>query len=177
VEQASGLSPGRPAVGPPEIGIAWRVRGKWASHALLQRVARHVAAVEGFTCGRLSVAVVGRRHMASLHRRYLGIDGPTDVLTFDLGCEQRHGWLDAEIVLCADIARSAAVQRGGTSAAAWAELALYLVHGVLHLAGYDDRTARDARRMHAREDELLRQLGLLLRSGPRRGHRRGLRRG
>jgi len=119
---------------------------------MLRRVARRVAAAEGFESGQLSVAIVGARRMANLHWQYLGVGGPTDVLTFDLGSDRRHGRLDGEIVLCADVARR---QR------AWrAELALYLVHGVLHLAGYDDRTPRAARRMHAREAELLRELGI-----------------
>ncbi|HQL55899.1 MAG TPA: rRNA maturation RNAse YbeY [Phycisphaerae bacterium] len=39
-------------------------------------------------------------------------------------------------------------------------MALYVVHGILHLAGYDDHTARDFERMHAREDQLLERLGL-----------------
>ncbi len=143
-----------------QIDIAWRVRDPWASDALLRRVARHVAAAEGFRCGQLSVAVVGARRMAGLHRRYLGADGPTDVLTFDLGGDHRHGRLDGEIVLCADVARQQAAQGGSTGSAARAELALYLAHGMLHLAGYDDHTARDAGRMHTRENELLRELGV-----------------
>lgn len=141
--QAAGLS----------FDIAWRVRGNGAGPTRLQRIARFVAAAEGFDHGRLSVAVVGARRMASLHRQYLGEDGPTDVLTFDLGCDLRHGRLDGEIVLCAAVARRRVAWR--------AELALYLVHGILHLAGYDDRTPRDARRMHAREDRLLRELGII----------------
>jgi probable rRNA maturation factor len=135
-----------------QIEIVWRVRARCADHGLLRRVAGHAAAAEGFARGQLSVAIVGARRMASLHRQYLGVDGPTDVLTFDLGCDRPHGRLEGEIVLCAAVARR---QR------AWrAELALYLVHGILHLAGYDDQTTSGARRMHARESELLRELGI-----------------
>lgn len=89
----------------------------------------------------------------------MGLNAPTDVLAFDLGCARRQGWLDGEIVLCADIARREAARRGGALAAARAELALYLVHGLLHLAGYDDHTPRGFQRMHQREDELLNKLG------------------
>ena len=143
------------------------MRGTWGALTLLRRVARHVAAAEGFHRGRLSVAVVGARRMASLHRRYMGLNAPTDVLAFDLGCDRRQGRLDGEIILCADIARREAARRGGTRAAARAELALYLVHGLLHLAGYDDHRRADYERMHAREDELLGRLGLgpVFRSG------------
>lgn len=63
-------------------------------------------------------------------------------------------------MLCADLARRNAPTRDGTLRAARQELALYLVHGILHLVGYDDRTPRGFERMHNREDELLRELGL-----------------
>lgn len=142
------------------IDLAWRLRTPWRALALLRRVARHTAAAEGFRSGNLSVAVVGARAMATLHRRFMNIPGPSDVLSFDLGCDRNAGYLEAEIILCADVARQRAAARGGTRRAAREELALYLVHGLLHLAGYDDHTARDFQRMHAREDELLVELGL-----------------
>ena len=58
------------------------------------------------------------------------------------------------------MARRRAAARDKTLATARAELALYLVHGLLHLAGYDDRDAAAFRRMHRREDEILATLGL-----------------
>jgi probable rRNA maturation factor len=138
-----------------QIDIAWRLRTSWRAASLLKRVARHAAAAAGFHTGQLSIAVVGAAAMSTLHKCYMGQSGPTDVLTFDLGSHLPAGQLDAEIVLCADVAR-----RAGTLNAARAELALYLVHGVLHLAGFDDHDPRAAARMHAREDEWLQQLGL-----------------
>lgn len=170
-----------PLAKPLQIRIAWRLRkarfGGSAISAvreLLRRVATHTAHAEGFTSGYLSVAVIGTRAMTTLHRRYRGIDEPTDVLSFDLGTDRRRGLLDAEIVLCADLARRVAAagwhglaqrrampkRSTGMLLAAHAELALYLVHGILHLAGHDDDTPVAARRIHAREDELLTQLGL-----------------
>ncbi len=127
---------------------------------LLRRVAQHVLAAEGFRTGTLSIAVVSARAMSALHREFTGRPGPTDVLAFDLGSDRRAGRLDAEVILCADVARRQAATRGGTLQAARAELALYLVHGILHVAGYDDHTPREFARMHIREDELLEGLGL-----------------
>lgn len=143
-----------------EIAIAWRLHRDWRAVPLLRRVARHTASAEGFRRGQLSVAVVGLRAMRTLNQRYAHHTGPTDVLSFDLGCDARRGWLEAEIILCADVARRNARLRGGTLTAAREELALYLTHGLLHLAGWDDHTPRDFARMHAREDELLRKLGI-----------------
>lgn len=142
----------------PDIDISWRLRESWRAQALLRRVAEHVAASEGFRVGFLNVVVVGARAMSTLHRRYHGQSGPTDVLAFDLGTERRRGVLDGEIVICADVARRRAGRRGLPIARA--ELALYLAHGLLHLSGYDDHSPADFRRMHAREDDLLSELGL-----------------
>lgn len=139
--------------------VTWTVRSgrNAATAALLRRAALHAAAAEGFRAGELSIAVVGRRAMAGLHNRYLGLAGPTDVLSFDLGTDRRARRIEGEIVVCADVARR--VAGAGTRGLA-RELALYVVHGVLHLAGYDDHRPRDFARMHAREDELLAETGL-----------------
>jgi probable rRNA maturation factor len=123
-------------------------------------VAEHTLRAEGFATGRLSVAVVGATAMATLHRRFLGVPGPTDVLAFDLGTDRRRRHIDGEVILCADVARKRAAGRGRSLQAARAELALYLVHGILHLTGYDDRSSSGSRRMHVREDKLLFELGL-----------------
>lgn len=143
-----------------KVAVRWQPRADWHAVPLLRRVARNVARAEGFRAGELSIVVVGNRAMTSLHAQHLNIATPTDVLTFDLGTDRRRSWLDGEIVLCADVARRYVLPRGGALAAMRAELALYLVHGLLHLAGYDDHSDADAARMHAREEVLLRQIGL-----------------
>jgi probable rRNA maturation factor len=140
--------------------VNWQPRHSWRAARLLHRVAAHAASAEGFTRGRISIAVVGATAMATLHRRYLGRPGPTDVLAFDLDTDRGRGHIEGEVVICADVARRRAARRSRSLQAARAELALYAVHGILHLAGYDDQTPAGFRRMHAREDELLSQLGL-----------------
>lgn len=156
---------------PLDIQVTWRLRKSWHAARLLRRVAAHVAAAEGFRTGRLSVVVVGGRAMTTLHERYLGVAEPTDVLAFDLGTDRRKARLDGEVILCADLARCRTRSRlrlraarsalaGRVWAAARAELALYLTHGILHLAGYDDHSSAGFHRMHAREDLLLCELGL-----------------
>lgn len=139
---------------------------------LLTRAARVTAVACGFRRGQLSIAVVGARRMASLHFQHRNEPGATDVLTFDLGSDRRRGVLDGEIVVCADVARRAASRP--TLQHTCAELALYVVHGLLHLAGYDDHETAAARRMHAREDQLLTRLGLgpLYSEGQRRRTKR-----
>ncbi|MBK9119688.1 MAG: rRNA maturation RNase YbeY [Phycisphaerales bacterium] len=142
------------------VAVAWRLRRPARGVALLQRAARHVANAEGFCSGELSIAVVGARAMATLHARFLGLPGPTDVITFDLGTDRQRGVLDGEVVVCRDVAARAVPAAQRTAQAVAAELTLYVVHGVLHLAGYDDQSPQDYAAMHAREDELLGELGL-----------------
>ncbi len=140
--------------------VTWQPRNSWRAVRLLHRVAHHTLLAEGFTHGRLSIAVVGARAMATLHQRFLDQPGPTDVLTFDLGTTPDAGYVEGEVVVCTDVARQRAARRSGSLQAARAELALYVVHGILHLSGYDDRNPADARRMHQREDEILVEIGL-----------------
>jgi len=120
-------------------------------------LARHAVQVTN-----LSVAVVNDAEMAALHERHLLQSGPTDVLTFDLRDEadRRSAGrqvLDGEIIISTDTAAREAKRRGHGMEA---ELALYVVHGVLHLLGYDDQTAAQAERMHAVEDAILVAVGL-----------------
>lgn len=155
-----------------EIEIDWRLRTDWHAVPLLRRVARFVARAEGFRTGSLSIIIVGRRAMTTIHSRSLGLPESTDVLSFDYGTNRRRAILDGEIILSADVALQRAHTLAKTPARpkpplakhlltpARAELALYLTHGILHLAGHDDRTTREFQRMHAREDELLCKLGL-----------------
>lgn len=147
--------------------VHWQPRNSWRAVRLLHRVAAHTLHAEGFTTGRLSVAVVGATAMATLHRRFLGQPGPTDALSFDLGTDRRRGYVEGEVIVCADVARRRAARRSRSLQAARAELALYVVHGILHLAGYDDRAPAGFRRMHTREDQILSELGLgpVFRSG------------
>lgn len=108
--------------------------------------------------GELSIGIVDDGEMTRLHEQYKGIDGTTDVLTFELG-DQAHaesGCVDGEIIVCFDEAKRQAESRGHDVRV---ELLLYAVHGLLHLIGYDDATEEEARRMHRREDELLNEAG------------------
>lgn len=106
---------------------------------------------EGARVAEVDVAVVDRGRIARLNRRWLGRAGATDVISFDLS-DGGEGPLVAQLVVCGDVAVSQARRRGE---GVQRELMLYVVHGLLHLMGYDDRTPRRARRMRGRQEELL----------------------
>lgn len=105
----------------------------------------------------LSIALVGDSTMSDLHQRFLGISSSTDVLTFPLDCDARGRVRSGEIVVCVPYAMRQARMRG---IEVGRELLLYALHGTLHLAGFDDKTASGFRRMHRKEDEILTALGL-----------------
>ena len=105
----------------------------------------------------LSVALVNDRRMAQLHRQFLNVDGPTDVLTFPLDLDARGRPLSGEVVICVPEARRRAKEH---KVPLERELLLYALHGLLHLCGYDDRTAHSFRAMHRTEDQILTRLGV-----------------
>ena len=91
----------------------------------------------------LFVWLISDRRMAILHRKFLGQAGPTDVLTF------QHG----EIFISVETTRHHARAFGNSL---MHELKLYIVHGLLHLHGFDDQSAAAARRMNAAQEKILR---------------------
>lgn len=88
------------------------------------------------------ILLLSDKRMASLHRQFLNELGPTDVLTF------AHG----EIFISVETARRNARAHGNSLAR---ELRLYMVHGLLHLHGFDDRSEADSRRMEATQLRIL----------------------
>jgi probable rRNA maturation factor len=102
--------------------------------------------------GELSVAFLTDAALAGLHGRYLADESPTDVITFD--GDPAHGTA-GEICVSVD---AAAGRSGRAKAALSRELTLYLVHGWLHLAGYDDREPGARRAMRAAERRAMRLL-------------------
>jgi len=88
------------------------------------------------------ILFISDRRMASLHRQFLNQSGPTDVLTF------QHG----EIFISAETARrNARAFRNSLER----ELQLYIVHGLLHLHGFDDQRQADARKMKVMQERIL----------------------
>ena len=87
--------------------------------------------------------LISDRRMALLHRKFLGQSGPTDVLTF------QHG----EIFISVDTARRHARAFGNSLLR---ELKLYIVHGLLHLHGFDDQTRAEGSKMKKAQQKILR---------------------
>ncbi|HXV27283.1 MAG TPA: rRNA maturation RNase YbeY [Candidatus Paceibacterota bacterium] len=107
----------------------------------------------------IAVTVVGPRRMRSLNRKWRKVDNPTDVLAFPLHPRTPKGYTSVslgDIFICPDVVRLKARQAGNpySGQAKWS-----LVHGILHLAGYDhEKSTAAAKRMEAQERKILRSL-------------------
>ena len=92
----------------------------------------------------VGVVLVSDARIAQLHKRFMDIAGPTDVMTF------QHG----EIFVSVETAKANAGRFGSTTNG---EIRLYIAHGILHLAGYDDTTATTAAEMTKAQEQLVRR--------------------
>ena len=88
------------------------------------------------------VLLVSDRRISGLHRQFLSKSGPTDIITFE------HG----EIFISAETGRRQARQFGSSLLR---ELQLYILHGLLHLRGFDDQNKVDARKMEKAQERIL----------------------
>jgi probable rRNA maturation factor len=116
-----------------------------------------LAAPRAWAGGGLSLAVVDSREMIRLNRRFTGRRGPTDVLAFPLADGPSPGRIVGEIVVNASLADREARARGAQPIH---ELALYALHGALHLAGYDDHHPQGRSAMYSREERILTRAGI-----------------
>jgi probable rRNA maturation factor len=138
-------------------------------------LARNVLVEEGLRGEvEMSILFVDSVSIAELNQRFLGRSGPTDVLAFPIDEEPpdsgrspdaggpRPGWVASEpeelpqllgdVVICPEVAAANAPGHAGTVDD---EMALLVVHGILHLCGYDHEDETEAEAMEARERELL----------------------
>ena len=105
----------------------------------------------------LCVRIVGAPESAALNRYYRGKDGPTNVLSFPFECPPgaRTDTL-GDLVICAPVVRREAARLAAPTKAHWAHM---VIHGILHLRGYDHRNRTDATAMENLESRILKGLG------------------
>lgn len=116
-------------------------------------LARHTLASEDVDDeAELSVLFVTSGHIERLNRRYAGNRYATDVLAFPLMEDEDDGYMLGDVVICPQVAQSNALKldRELTD-----EIDTLLVHGTLHLLGYDHQNDRDKTRMDERMQQVL----------------------
>ncbi|MFM1903690.1 MAG: hypothetical protein RLZZ440_1590 [Planctomycetota bacterium] len=138
------------------VEITSRSRTGAVDPAWLVRIARRAIEAIGAKEAEIGVLVVNDRGIAKLHADWMQNSDPTDVITFDLGSDP-PGRLAGDIAVSGETARRMARELGWQPRQ---ELAYYVIHGLLHLAGYDDLTPGERRRMRKAERDVMVAVGL-----------------
>ena len=128
----------------------------------LQDAVRHLLGVEQVSQAEISLAIVDNPTIRELNQQYLSHDYDTDVLSFLLECSQDESLehpdirgagksIEGEVIISAEMAISMAEQYHWPAAD---EFLLYVVHGMLHLCGYDDLSDEELKVMRTREQQI-----------------------
>ena len=160
-------------VHPLTVEFSLRSQQEFARAAVVPRLRKATHVVldnEQVAAAEISLVLVDSTEMRTLNNRHLQHDYDTDVLSFLLdetvSADQsgpgnsRRGTgkiIDGEVIVCAEMAARTAARFGWSPTD---ELVLYLVHGLLHLVGYDDLTETERVIMRSRERSILKQLNL-----------------
>jgi|SRR5579863_4776273 probable rRNA maturation factor len=141
-----------------KLSIRRTVRAGWRPPARELRLWAAAAAGRRAAGSELSVLLAGPARSRALNARFRGRDHATNVLSFPVtpGVAAASG-LIGELVICPAVLRAEARAQRKSARAHWAHM---VVHGVLHLLGYDHERPRAAERMERREIRTLRRLGL-----------------
>lgn len=140
----------------PTIEIANQQQLDFDERPLLES-ARMILSEHGFTDGEVSIAIVDDPNMRMLNKEYLNHDYETDVLSFALDTDAEGKRLNGQLIVSADTAQSVA---GEIGISLDDELLLYVVHGMLHLVGYLDKTPAEKEKMRKAEADYLSRFGV-----------------
>lgn len=123
---------------------------RWASLAMQ-------AAAPDSAAARLSIRIVDERESAALNSHFRHKPGATNILSFPVPAELAVAGQLGDLAICAQVVDREAREQGKTATAHWAHM---VVHGVLHLQGYDHEDDREAAEMEALEVHILAQLDI-----------------
>ena len=144
------------------VHVQSHVRRVTFNQARLDQLAGAILSGVGAASGELGILFVGDRRMRGLNRRYRGKDRTTDVLAFAMRESLTPHPVPFTPVMLGDVViavPTATRQAKQGRRSLDEELTVLLVHGILHLCGYDhERNEKEARRMHRRERMILRSL-------------------
>lgn len=142
------------------VSVLCRVAARAVGATQVRSDARCLLAALGETDAELTISLITDAEMHALNRDYRGKDRPTDVLAFAMREGARVRGDDAvlgDVIISLETAARQARERGVPTAQ---EVRMLLIHGVLHLLGYDHERSAEARRMQAMERRLLGSLSL-----------------
>ena len=135
------------------ITIVNRQRAKRINLRLLKQITDALLVELKIENAELGISLVAAKEMAQVNWKFLRHEGSTDVITFDHAEKWKQVY--GELFVCADDA----IQQAKKFKTSWqSEIVRYVVHGVLHLLGYDDHRAAGRQKMKREENRLLRKL-------------------
>ena len=123
---------------------------RFGSRRLISRWIKEIVAHAELKVGELSIVFCSDPYILAVNRQYLGHDYYTDIITFDY-CE--GSVLSGDLIISVDIVRANAEEYGAASFEE--ELHRVIIHGVLHLIGFDDHTPKDRAEMRRQENAAL----------------------
>lgn len=118
----------------------------------VRRIVAETLASERHRGAAVTVFLTNDRQIRAINKRYLKHDYATDVISFGAGREAHYL---GDLVVSVQMARKVAAELGMSFKE---ELARYLVHGTLHLLGYEDKKTADGKKMHARQERILKRI-------------------
>lgn len=121
----------------------------------LRALVRAVIAFEGQKCDEVGIHLVTAKEIAALHEHYFGDPAITDCVSFPISHQVGAYRLLGDVFVCPLVAIEYVQKKGGDP---YEELSLYIVHGLLHLMGYDDMESKDRAEMRAAEKRHLKHL-------------------
>lgn len=142
-----------PEIPDVQVSLSNRQRDRKIDTRSLRVLVQQVQAEAGQSA-ELGIHLVGARRSAALNQQFLGHEGPTDIITFDHGSTPER--VCGELFICVAEAVRQAREFGTT----WSEeVRRYVIHGILHLRGYDDLEPGARRVMKREENRLVRRFG------------------
>ena len=123
----------------------------------IREICERILVDGGITGGKMNVVLVNSDTIRQYNRDFLQHDYPTDAICFPIDDRRSEGYLEGEVLACTEIAAERAAEFGWS---AEEELLLYIVHGVLHLTGFDDTTPEQRALMQEKERSYLATLGI-----------------
>ncbi len=142
------------------IEVSWGQQQKFATmpdDELIKTWASEALAASGVDAAEVSIKIVSSEEMTDLNSEYRGIEKPTNVLCFPLDAQSEEGRrLLGDIAICADVVVAEAEEQGKSNDAHFAHM---LLHGILHLRGYDHLDDQQAIKMEQNEIAILRTMG------------------
>lgn len=121
-------------------------------------LASQILKIKGIAKAELSILFVGKQRIRRLNKRFRKIDRPTDVLAFSMREGEGallHPEILGDLVICPELARDYARNYSSTTQR---EIYRYLIHGILHLLGHDDRSKKCRLLMKSEEEKILKKI-------------------